>query len=87
MADIEIYSAGYCPYCIAAKNLLQQKGVEYTEYAVDQNPELRQEMQQRSGRRTVPQVFIDDEHIGGFDDLSALESAGELDTRLGLTSG
>lgn len=82
MADIEIYSAGYCPYCFAAKKLLQQKGVEYTEYAVDQKPELRTEMEQRAGRRTVPQIFIDDEHIGGFDDLSALDQAGDLDAKL-----
>ena len=85
MAKIEIYSAGYCPYCFAAKNLLKQKGVEYIEYPVDQEADLRAEMESRSGRRTVPQIFIDDEHIGGFDDISALDKSGGLDSKLGIS--
>ena len=81
---IDLYSTTTCPYCIAAKRLLQSKGVEWNEIKVDQQPEQRAEMMERSGRRTVPQIFIGDTHVGGFDDMAALEHAGELDALLGL---
>lgn len=71
MQKIEVYTKGYCPYCHAAKKLLKQLGWKYTEYAIDNNFRKRDEMIRRSSRRTVPQIFIGDEHIGGYDDFSA----------------
>lgn len=83
MAKVEIYTTTVCPYCVKAKNLLQQKGVEYTEYNLTTKPELMTEMQERApGARTVPQIFINDKAIGGFDDLYALHQKGELDAML-----
>lgn len=83
MANIEIYTKATCPYCIRAKKLLDMKGVDYTEYEISNDPDKRQEMIQRAcGRTTVPQVFIDGEHVGGSDDLMALEMSGNLDERL-----
>ena len=83
MATIEIYTKATCPYCIRAKRLLDMKGVDYTEYEISQDQEKRAEMIQRAGgRTTVPQVFIDGEHVGGSDDLMAMEMAGKLDERL-----
>ena len=83
MAKIEIYTTPICPYCAAAKQLLQQKGVSFTEIDVMAEPSLRQVMMMRAqGRRTVPQIFIDDRHIGGCDDLYALQDAGGLDPLL-----
>ncbi len=79
-----MYSTRFCPYCVRARRLLDDKGVEYKEIAVDCEPNLRKEMQRRSGRTSVPQVFIDENHVGGFVDLWALEQAGELDDILGL---
>lgn len=84
MAKVEVYSTGSCPYCVRARKLLEKKGVQYIEFRVDEKPELRGEMEQRSGRTSVPQIFIDDRHIGGFDDISELDFAGELDGLLGL---
>lgn len=84
MAKIIIYSKSSCPYCDWAKQLLDAKKVSYSEIRVDQDPAKLQEMIQLSGRRTVPQIFINDQAIGGFDDLSALAKAGELDELLGL---
>lgn len=82
-ARIVVYSTPFCGYCAAAKRLLTEKGAEFTEIDVMFAPEKRAEMQERSnGRRTVPQIFINDRHIGGFDDLSALDQAGELDELL-----
>ena len=79
-ADIVIYSKDYCPYCVAAKNLLTQKGVGYEEIDLTQNPELRDEMIKKAGgRTTVPQIFIGSQHIGGFDDLKALDTEKKLD--------
>jgi glutaredoxin 3 len=79
-ADILIYSKDYCPYCVAAKNLLTQKGVGYEEIDLTQNPELRDEMIKKAGgRTTVPQIFIGSQHIGGFDDLKALDTEKKLD--------
>ena len=83
MAVIEIYSKGYCPYCTRAKALLAQKSVAYQEFEIDKNPELRPEMIARSnGSTTVPQIFINDKHIGGCDDLFDLNDAGKLDAML-----
>jgi len=80
--EIVIYQTSLCGYCHAAKRLLDGKGVEYQIIAVDRNPEKRQEMMEKSGRRTVPQIFIGEHHVGGFDDLYALESEGKLDELL-----
>jgi glutaredoxin 3 len=83
MATIEIYTSPTCGYCHAAKRLLAQKGVPFTEFDVVRYPERRSEMLGRaSGRRTVPQIFIDGRHVGGCDDLYALEEAGKLDPLL-----
>lgn len=84
MAKVEMYSSRFCPYCVAARRMLDGKGVEYEVHGVDLRRGVRQEMQQRSGRHTVPQVFIDGEHIGGFDDLAALDAEDRLDPLLGL---
>ena len=83
MPQIEIYTSPTCGYCHAAKRLLTQKGVAFTEVDVVRHPERRAEMVQRAGgRRTVPQIFIDGEHIGGCDDLYDLEGRGGLDPLL-----
>jgi glutaredoxin 3 len=80
---VVMYATGYCPYCIHAERLLRAKGVEEIEkIRVDSDPPRRVEMMQRTGRRTVPQIFIDDRHIGGFDDLVALDREGGLDPLL-----
>ena len=85
MAKVEIYSSMFCPYCARAKNLLSQKGIDFDEIDVDTIPGRRNEMLQRAnGRHTVPQIFIDNHHIGGSDDLAALERDGKLDRLLGL---
>ena len=78
MAKVEIYTTRTCPYCTQAKQLLDQKQVHYVEYHADDKPELREEMQERGGGHTVPQIFIDNQPIGGCDDLYALEQAGKL---------
>ena len=80
---ILVYSTPFCGYCAAAKRLLTAKGADYTEIDVMMDPERRQEMLAKSGgRRTVPQIFIDGRHIGGFDELNALDKAGGLDSLL-----
>jgi glutaredoxin 3 len=85
MAKVEIYSTMFCPYCARARSLLQRKGVTFIDVDVDAEPARRDEMVKRAGGRyTVPQIFIDGEHIGGSDDLMALESAGKLDAKLGV---
>ncbi|MFP9138771.1 glutaredoxin 3 [Devosia sp. XGJD_8] len=82
MAKIEIYTTPTCPYCHAAKSLLAEKGADYTEITV-LDPALREVMTQRAhGRRTVPQIFIDDAHVGGYDDMAALDRRGGLDPLL-----
>ncbi|MDQ7260200.1 glutaredoxin 3 [Paracoccus sp. PS-1] len=87
MAKVEIYTTPTCPYCIAAKSLLRKKGVAYEETDVSRDPQLRGAMTQRAGgRRTVPQIFIDGRHVGGSDDLHALDYQGKLDGLLGLTA-
>lgn len=83
MAKIEIYTKGFCPYCTRAKALLDSKGVTYEEFDITMGGPKRQEMLDRAnGRTTVPQVFIDDKHIGGSDDLAALDREGGLDPLL-----
>lgn len=78
-----MYSTAVCPYCVMAERLLKSKGVDNIEkIRVDLQPEQRAEMMQKTGRRTVPQIYIGDTHVGGFDDLSALEHAGKLDSLL-----
>jgi glutaredoxin 3 len=84
MPKVEVYSSQFCGYCARAKRLLSQKGVEWTEYDVIEDPDKRKEMTQRAGgRMTVPQIFIDGKHVGGSDDLHALDRAGKLDPMLG----
>jgi glutaredoxin 3 len=82
MAKVEIYTTPTCPYCHAAKALLADKGVDFTEVSA-LDPDLREKMTERAhGRRTVPQIFIGDTHVGGYDDLAALERQGGLDPLL-----
>jgi glutaredoxin 3 len=84
MTKITMYSTRVCPYCVMAERLLVSKGVEITEkILVDVDSVRREEMMARTGRRTVPQIFIGEIHVGGFDDLSALDKAGKLDPLLG----
>lgn len=82
--QVLMYATATCPFCTAARNLLRDKGVTWTEIAVDADSGKREEMIERSGQRTVPQIFIGDEHVGGFDDLDALDQEGALDRMLGL---
>ena len=83
-ADIVMYSTGWCPYCLRARALLERKGAAFREIKIDEDPSEREAMLARSGgRRTVPQIFIGDRHVGGFDELYALEKAGTLDELLG----
>jgi glutaredoxin 3 len=87
MADVLMYCTATCPYCVAAERLLRAKGVQHIEKVrVDLEPERRAEMMERSRRRTVPQIWIDAHHVGGFDDLSALDRAGGLDPLLAGTA-
>ena len=80
---VTMYTTSWCPYCSRARSLLKSKGVTFEDIDVEEAPEKRTEMQARSGRRTVPQIFIGDQHVGGCDDLHALEAAGKLDALLG----
>lgn len=83
MANITMYTTDHCPYCANAERLLQRKGAgEINKIRIDVEPELRMEMMEKTGRRTVPQIYINDQHIGGFDDLRALDLAGELEPLL-----
>ena len=82
MSKIVIYTTAECPYCKNAKKLLEQKGVKYTEISIDSDTKKRDEMVKLSGRRSVPQIVINDKPIGGFDALSALNSSGQLDDLL-----
>lgn len=77
-----MYSTRFCPYCVRARNLLDAKQVSYTDIGVDGEPERRQEMMTRSGRHTVPQIWIGEYHVGGYDDLAQLERQGQLDKLL-----
>ena len=83
MAKIRMYATAVCPFCVRAEMLLRSKGVtEIEKIRVDLDPRQREEMMQRTGRRTVPQIYIGDTHVGGFDELAALEHAGQLDPLL-----
>lgn len=83
MATVSMYCTAVCPYCTMAERLLTSKGVAHIEkIRVDTNPAKRTEMMQRTGRRTVPQIYIGDTHVGGYDDLSALDRAGKLEPLL-----
>jgi glutaredoxin 3 len=78
LSNVLIYSTAVCPYCVAAKNFLKNKGVAYTEVRIDSDPQQRQEMMQKARRTSVPQIFVGDTHVGGYDDLVALDRAGGL---------
>ncbi|MES2579992.1 MAG: glutaredoxin 3 [Pseudomonadota bacterium] len=82
--NVLMYATGTCPYCINAERLLTEKGVKIDKIRVDLQPELRHEMMQKTGRRTVPQIYINHQHIGGYDDLRALDVAGKLDSLLNI---
>ena len=83
MAKVLMYSTGVCPFCLMAERLLKSKGVETIEkIRIDLEPQKRVEMMQRTGRRTVPQIYIGERHVGGYDDLAALDRAGGLDPLL-----
>ena len=79
---IVMYTTNWCPYCERARKLLKSKGASFEEIDVESTPDKRAEMISRSGRRTVPQIFVGDQHVGGSDDLAALEAAGKLDPLL-----
>ncbi len=82
MKKVQIYTTGWCPYCHAAKSLLDEKGVAYEEVDAD-DPDTRMAMVERAhGRRTVPQIFVGNTHVGGYDDMAALERRGQLDRLL-----
>lgn len=78
MPKVEIYSSANCAYCVAAKNFLKQKGLDYTEIRIDTDPAERDKMLARAQRRTVPQIFIDGQHVGGYDDLTKADRDGSL---------
>ncbi|HZX80316.1 MAG TPA: glutaredoxin 3 [Lysobacter sp.] len=82
-AHIVIYTTAVCPYCVAAKNFLQSKGQIWEEVRVDTNPEIRRKMTEMTGRTSVPQIFINDTHVGGYDDMIALHRKGGLEPLLG----
>ncbi|MEJ2609472.1 MAG: glutaredoxin 3 [Candidatus Thiodiazotropha sp.] len=84
MPQVVMYSTAICPYCVRAKHLLDNKGITYNEIRIDHNRESMQEMMRRSNRHTVPQIFIDDFHVGGYDDLASLEISGRLNPLLGI---
>lgn len=77
--SIVMYSRAACPFCVAARNVFQSRNLTWTEVSLDTEPDKRAEMISRTGRRTVPQIFIGDFHVGGYDDLNALDQAGDLD--------
>ena len=81
-AAVTLYTTRFCPYCIRARSLLDSKGVSYRDIAVDQDPGLRREMMDRSGRHTVPQIWVGEQHIGGYTDLQLLDKQGRLDELL-----
>jgi glutaredoxin 3 len=86
MPKVLIYSTTVCPYCVRAKHLLQHKGVTYEEKMIDHDRSVMREMLERSQRRTVPQIFIGDTHVGGYDDLAELDSLGKLDQLLNINT-
>jgi glutaredoxin 3 len=82
MSNVTVYSTNYCPYCVRAKDLLKRKGQAFTEINVEDDAAREAMILKAGGRRTVPQIFINDTHVGGYDDLAALEKAGKLDLLL-----
>lgn len=86
MPEVVMYGTRFCPYCVRARMLLDKKNITYTYIPVDEQKEQRAVMVNRSQRTSVPQIFIDDYHVGGCDELFALESQGELDQRLGISA-
>ena len=87
MSKIEVYSTAVCPYCVAAKNLLKSRGLEWVELRIDTDAAARDAMLARSGqRRTVPQIFVNDQHVGGYDDLVAADRSGKLALLLELAA-
>ena len=82
MATVIMYSTAFCPYCIRARELLAKKSIQYTDIRIDEDPSQRKEMIAKSGRNTVPQIFINGQPIGGCDDMYALDSKGQLDELL-----
>ncbi|MBU6199553.1 MAG: glutaredoxin 3 [Xanthomonadaceae bacterium] len=86
MAKIELYTSANCAYCVAAKNLLKNKGLDYQEIRVDLDAARREEMRARAQRRSVPQIFVNDRHVGGFEDLVAAERSGELTKLIGSSA-
>lgn len=84
MPTVTMYATKYCPYCMRARALLERKGVAFDEINVDAQPRERATMRERTGRTSVPQIFIDDTHVGGSDELHALDKDGKLDPMLGL---
>jgi len=86
MPKVIIYTTQICPYCIRAKALLRSKRVDFEEIDVGRDPRLQDELRQRSGRRTVPQIFIDEKYVGGYDEIKELDDAGELDPLLGVAN-
>jgi glutaredoxin 3 len=85
--SVIVYTGSHCSSCVRAKRLLEAKGVEVVEINVETSPEVRAEMQRRSGRKTIPQIFVGERHVGGFDDLVALDRKGELDSLLASNGG
>lgn len=83
--DVSMYTTRFCPYCMRAREMFDIKQISYTDIAVDGSPEKRQEMMERSGRFTVPQIWIGEQHVGGYDDLALLERQGNLDKLLSPT--
>lgn len=81
-AEVVMYSTRFCPYCVRARQLLEEKNVVFTDIGVDGQPLKRREMMERSGRHTVPQIWIGEQHVGGYDDLARLEARGQLDQLL-----
>ncbi|MGB2042021.1 MAG: glutaredoxin 3 [Porticoccaceae bacterium] len=79
MSQVVLYGTKYCPYCIMARRLLRAKGIEFEDISVDSNPELRLELRERSGKHTVPQIWIGEDHVGGYTELRNLDSGGGLD--------
>ena len=82
MPEVVMYSTGWCPYCARARALFERKGITFREIDIETNAELRAEMLTRSGRRSVPQIFVGERHLGGFEELYDLERSGELDSIL-----
>jgi glutaredoxin 3 len=85
MPNVVMYTTASCPYCIRARLLLDKRGVTYTDIRIDEHPEMRSEMEAKAQRSSVPQIFIDDFHVGGFDDMVEMDVMGDLEPMLGLS--